>query len=41
MKGLRKILQVLWTAEITNEWILNKAGVKKELSKTVKAKKLA
>jgi len=41
MKGLRKILQVLWTAKKTNEWILNKAGVRKELLKTVKAYKLA
>jgi len=27
-KGLRKILQVSWTAKKTNEWVLNKAGVK-------------
>jgi len=27
-KGLRKILRVLWTAKKTNEWVLNKAGVK-------------
>jgi len=26
MKGLRKILQVPWTAKKTNEWVLNKAG---------------
>jgi len=25
----------------TNEWVLNKAGIRKELLKTVKAKKLA
>ena len=32
MKGLRKILWVLWTAKKTmNEWVLNKAGVKREL----------
>ena len=37
MKGLRKILRVSWTAKKTNEWVLNKAGVKS----TVKAKKLA
>jgi len=30
MKGLRKILQVSWTAKKTNKWVLNKAGVKKE-----------
>ena len=31
----------MWTAKKTNEWILNKAGVKKELLDTVKARKLA
>jgi len=31
LKGLRKILQVSWTAKKTNEWVLNKAGVKREL----------
>ena len=31
MKGLRKILRVSWTAEKTNEWVLIKAGVKREL----------
>jgi len=41
IKGLRKILQVSWTAKKTNEWILIKAGVKKELLDTVKARKLA
>ena len=42
MKGLRKILWVLWTAKKTmNEWVLNKAGVKRELLDTVKTKKLA
>jgi len=41
MKGLRKILRVSWTAKKTNEWVLNKAGVKRELSDTVKARKLA
>jgi len=40
-KELRKILQVLWTANKTNEWVLNKAGVKRELLDTVKARKLA
>jgi len=34
MKGLRK------TANKTNEWVLNKARVRKELLKTVKAKKI-
>jgi len=43
MKGLRlrKILRVSWTAKKTNEWVLNKAGVKRELLGTVKARKLA
>jgi len=41
MKGLRKILHVSWTAKKTNEWVLNKAGVKRELSDTVKVRKLA
>ena len=41
MKRLRKILRVLWTAKKTNECVLNKAGVKRELLDTVKARKLA
>ena len=41
MKGLRKILCVSWTAKKTNEWVFNKAGVKRELLDTVKARKLA
>ena len=41
MKGPRKILRVLWTAKKTSEWVLNKAGLRKELLKIVKAKKLA
>jgi len=41
MKGLRKILRVSWTAKKTNEWVLNKDGVKRELLDTVKARKLA
>ena len=41
MKGMRKILRVLWTAEKTNECVLNRSGVKRELSDTVKARKLA
>jgi len=40
-EGLRKILRVSWTAKKTNEWVLNKAGVKKELLDTVRAWKLA
>jgi len=41
MKGLRKILRVSWTAKKTNEWVLNKAGVNRELLDTVKARNLA
>jgi len=41
MKGLRKILWVSWRAKKTNEWVLNKAGVKRELLDTVKARKLS
>jgi len=41
MKGLRTIVWLSWTAKKTNEWVLNKAGVKRELSDTVKARKLA
>jgi len=41
MKGLRKIRRVSWTAKKTNEWLLNKAGVKRELLDAVKARKLA
>ena len=41
MKGLRKILRVSRTATKTNEWVLNKAGVKRELLDTVKTRKLA
>jgi len=41
MKGLRKILRVPSTAKKTNDWVLNKAGVTRELLDTVKARKLA
>ena len=37
----RAILRVSCTAKKTNEWALNKAGVKSELLDTVKARKLA
>ena len=40
-KGLRKILRVSWTAQKTNEWVLNKVGVKRELIDADKARKLA
>jgi len=41
IKGLRKILWVSWTAKKTNEWVLNKTGVKRELLDIVRARKLA
>jgi len=41
VKGPRKILRFSWTAKQTNEWVLNKAGVKRELLDTVIATKLA
>jgi len=41
VKGLTNILRVLRTAKKTNEWVLYKAGVKRELRDTVKARKLA
>ena len=34
-------LRVSWTAKKTNEWVLSKAGVKRALLDTVKARKLA
>ena len=41
IRDRRKTLRVLWTAKKTNEWVLNKAGIKRELLDTVKARKLA
>ena len=41
MKGPRKSLWVSWTAKKTNEWVLYKAGVKREPLDTVKTRKLA
>ena len=41
MKGLRKLLRVSWTAKKTNEWVLNKVGVNRELLDALKARKLA
>jgi len=41
MKELRKTLRVSWTAQKRNQWVLNKAGVKRKLLDTVKARKLA
>ena len=37
----KKRKAIRWTAKKTNEWVLNKAGVKRELLDTVKARKLA
>ena len=34
-------LQVSWTAKKTNQWVLNKDGVKRKLLDIVKARKLA
>ena len=41
MKGLRNTQRFLWTAKKTNEWVLNKTGVKRDLLDTVKGRKLA
>jgi len=41
MKVLRKILRVSLTTKKTNDWVLNKAGIKRELLDTIKARKLA
>ena len=41
MKRMRKILRVSWIAKKTNEWVINKAEIKRELLYTVKARKLA
>jgi len=38
---MRKILRVSWIAKNTNEWVINKAEIKRELIYTVKARKLA
>ena len=38
---MRKILQLLWRAKKTNEWVLNKEVVKRGLLDAVKARKLA
>jgi len=35
VKGLRKILRVSWTTKKTIKWVVNKAGVKRELLHTV------
>ena len=40
-KGLRRILRVSWTAKKTNEWVVNRAGITRELLDFVKARKPA
>ena len=41
MKGLRQILRVSWIQKKTNEWVLEKAGVKRELLATTRLRKLS
>ena len=41
MKGLRQILRVSWIQKKTNEWVLEKAGVKRELLATARLRKLS
>ena len=40
MKCLRQVLRVSWTAKRTNEWVLETAGVTKNLLASVKQRKL-
>jgi len=40
MRGLRQILRVSWTAKRTNDWVLDKAKVSRNLLESVKARKL-
>ena len=40
MKALRQILRVSWTAKKTNTWVLEQAGVKRNLLATVRSRKL-
>jgi len=40
MRGLRQILRVPWTAKRTNDWVLDKAEVSRNLLESVKARKL-
>jgi len=41
MKGPRQILRVSWTQKNTNEWVLETAGVKRELFATARHRKLS
>jgi len=38
IKGLRKILLVSWTTKKTNEWVFNRAGVKRKLLRHCQSK---
>jgi len=40
MKAFREILQVTWTDERTNDWVLRKAGTEPFLLQSVKKRKL-
>jgi len=40
MRGLHQILRVSWTVNSTNDWVLDKAGVSRNLLESVKAEKL-
>jgi len=41
MKGLRQIMHVSWTEKKTNEWILEKVGVKRDMLPTARYRKLS
>jgi len=41
MQGLRQILRVSWTARHTNDCVMDKAGVSRNLLESVKARKLS
>jgi len=41
MQGLRQILHASWTAKRTNDWVLEKAEVSRNLLESVKARKLS
>jgi len=41
MKSIRKILRVSWTQKKTNEWVLEAAGVERDLLNLIKRRKLS
>jgi len=41
MKRIRKILRVSWTQKKTNEWVLEAAGVERDLLNLIKRRKLS